>query len=62
MDGFTFMREVRQNADWSDIHVAAMSALSSPDILDQAQSSGAEVFLPKPFTFSDFKQIMEQLI
>jgi CheY-like chemotaxis protein len=62
MDGFTFMREVRQNNAWADIHVVAMSALTSPDVLAKAETSGAELFLRKPFTFNNFKEVMEQLI
>ena len=62
MDGFTFMREVRQNNAWADIHVVVMSALTSPDVLAKAETSGAELFLRKPFTFNNFKEVMEQLI
>lgn len=61
MDGFTFVREVRRNTDWAGIGVAMMSALSTQDIRDEAQAIGAEVFLPKPFTYHDFKTAMDQL-
>lgn len=62
MDGLTFIREVRQNVHWSNIRVAAMSALNTPNILNEAKDSGAQAFLQKPFTYNDFKTVMSQLI
>lgn len=62
MDGFAFVREVRRNADWVDIRVAMMSALSTEDIRDKARASGAQTFLPKPFTYRDFIAVMDELI
>ena len=61
MDGFTFVREVRRNTDWAGIGVVMMSALSTQDIRDEAHAIGAEVFLPKPFTYQDFKTAMDEL-
>jgi CheY-like chemotaxis protein len=61
MDGFTFVREVRRNTDWDNVHVGVMSALSTQDVLDEARASGAEAFLRKPFSYNDFKAVMDAL-
>jgi two-component system chemotaxis response regulator CheY len=62
MDGFTFVREVRRNTDWANVHVAMMSALSTQEIRDEAQASGVESFLSKPFSYNDFAAMMTELV
>ena len=61
MDGLAFVREVRRNTGWDSVRVAMMSALSSQELIDEMYASGAESFLAKPFSYNDFKSLMDAL-
>jgi CheY-like chemotaxis protein len=62
MDGMTFLRQVRRNTDWSQIHLVLMSALQTPELRSEASASGAEAFLAKPFTLNDLKNVLDDLL
>ncbi|MBZ0299935.1 MAG: response regulator [Anaerolineae bacterium] len=62
MDGLKFMREVRDNTAWDQIRLVMMSALGTAEVVTQAASDGAEAFLSKPFTISDLKSTVSQLL
>ena len=48
MDGFEVMREIRANADWTDIPVIFLTADVSPETCEKGGALGAAGFMAKP--------------
>ncbi|MGM0667365.1 MAG: response regulator [Bacteroidota bacterium] len=48
LGGFEFMEVLRGNADWMDIPVVILSAISDSDSIKKAMESGAADYLTKP--------------
>jgi CheY-like chemotaxis protein len=47
MDGFTFLKRLRENPQWREIYFVAMSGLKEDK--RQALAEGADSYIPKPF-------------
>lgn len=54
VDGFHFLRQVRQRPSWSDIPVVMVSAYDEPEIKESATAAGAE-FMAKPFSANQLR-------
>ena len=48
MDGFEVMREIRANADWTDIPVIFLTAEVGPETGEKGGARGAAGFMAKP--------------
>jgi len=53
MDGYQFARAVRQNRDWEEIRIIAVTASTDSDRNDTVLKCGCDVFLHKPVIVKD---------
>ncbi len=60
MDGFEMTRRIRGNSSTKSIPIVIISA--APDAEEFAQSQGADVFLPKPFTPEEMGDVVSRFI
>ncbi|MFN2524766.1 MAG: response regulator [Actinomycetota bacterium] len=59
IDGWEFLRRLREHPDHQSTPVVIMSAHSSPRTLKKAAESGTHGYLIKPFTEADLLRIAE---
>lgn len=57
MDGYTFLRALRQEADCRSIPVMIVSSASKPQERDLAYQAGANIYKNKPLTPAELKSI-----
>ena len=58
MDGFEFLRRVRQNANWVHIPVIFLTAKGSKQDIHKGRSSGADLYITKPFNSNEFLELV----
>ncbi len=61
MDGLTFLRRLRQRADGARIPFVLMTASARAGVRQAALDSGADAFLPKPFSWKELDAILNRL-
>jgi CheY-like chemotaxis protein len=61
MDGLSFVRHLRKQPHWKTIPIVIISAKATPDDRQNAFASGANAFLPKPFSANDLETLMEDI-
>ncbi|MGD8605354.1 MAG: response regulator, partial [Anaerolineales bacterium] len=61
-DGLSFVQQLREDSDLSQVPIIIISALAlSPD-RQRALDAGADEFLPKPFTQTELHDAIERYI
>ncbi|MCA9933444.1 MAG: response regulator [Ardenticatenaceae bacterium] len=58
MDGFEFLRRVRQNPNWVHIPVIFLTAKGSKQDIHKGRSSGADLYITKPFNSNEFLELI----
>ena len=61
-DGLSFVRQLRQDRDLSQVPIIIISALAMSPDKQRALDAGADEFLPKPFTQSELHEAIERYI
>jgi len=59
MDGFEFLKHVRGNPKWAQIHFVVMSGTQADR--DVALKNGADSYLNKPFGIAELKALLKQV-
>jgi signal transduction histidine kinase len=59
MDGFQFLRRVRENLDWIHIPFIFLTAKGEEREIHQGQTSGANLYIVKPFNSSELLELIE---
>lgn len=62
LDGFEFMKFVRQDPRFKDLAIIAVTALKGEADQKRVRDSGVNDVVFKPFTFSDIKNRVDQMI
>lgn len=62
MDGITFAHELRRHKAYDQVHLVMVSALSTSEIMIEAQDSGVDSFLPIPFSLRDIKATLSTVL
>lgn len=58
-NGFECLREIRANEKWSNVKVVILSTSSHPQQIETAYKGGADLYLAKPTSYNQFKNMME---
>jgi two-component system sensor histidine kinase/response regulator len=58
MDGFTFVRKVKEDSRLSGVKLIALTSDAVPGIAEQTSRAGFDAFLSKPFTKGEFYEIL----
>ena len=61
-DGFTLTRYLRQQPGWAEIPILAVTAHVFPEWRDRALEAGCDVFLTKPISPGQLRDVLERLI
>jgi PAS domain S-box-containing protein len=61
MDGFEFVRRLRELPGKKDVPVLALTGFGRPEDIDRAQSEGFFTHLTKPFDLAKLSEILERL-
>jgi DNA-binding NtrC family response regulator len=59
-DGIYLMREVKEK--WPDIPIIVMSGYHTLETIEEAIETGADAFIPKPFTPDELLEALRQVI
>lgn len=62
MDGFDFLRAMRDNLDWSDLPVVLVTTESNESRLREALSLGARGYVRKPFRPEEICTYLHQIL
>lgn len=62
MDGYTFLREIRERAELSQIPVVVASTEAGEDDIKRAYAAGADIYLVKPVAHEVIRDQIEQLL
>ncbi|MEE9190045.1 MAG: ATP-binding protein [Candidatus Neomarinimicrobiota bacterium] len=60
MDGFDFLKRVRDTDQYRDIPMIAITAHKTPGIEEECYEKGFDEFLAKPFTLESLRDILER--
>ncbi len=58
LDGFEFLRRVRQNPEWAHIPVIFLTAKGSKQDIHKGRTSGADLYITKPFNSVEFLELV----
>jgi two-component system CheB/CheR fusion protein len=61
MDGFEFLRRVRQLPNCSNIPVLALTGFGRPEDIQRAQAAGFYSHVTKPFEFEALVDVLQKL-
>jgi CheY-like chemotaxis protein len=61
MDGFTFLRLIRETAETSSIPVIIATGIADKKIEEEAKKAGAAAYLQKPYNVEDLMATVEKL-
>ena len=61
-DGFEFLQKMRSNTDFDNIPVAIYSTSGSENQIRKAYKHAANMYIRKPATFSEIKEVIEKVI
>ena len=62
VDGFELIEIIRGQARYSDLPIVVLSGDSHPDTPERLRSLGANAFFPKPYSPSDVRHTLEDLL
>jgi CheY-like chemotaxis protein len=61
-NGFQCLEEIRSNGDWKDIRIIMYSTSAQPQQIEKAYKQGADLYLQKPTSYTEFKQAIENCL
>jgi len=61
LDGFEFLKSLRESARWKSMKVIVLSALSDPKSRFRAKELGVVKYLVKPYTSEDLLSLIRKL-
>lgn len=62
VDGFELIEIIRGQARYSDLPIVVLSGDSHPDTAERLRLLGANAFFPKPYSPSDVRHTLEDLL
>jgi CheY-like chemotaxis protein len=62
VDGFELIKMIRAQARYSDLPIVVLSGDSHPDTPERLRLLGANAFFPKPYSPSDVRHTLEDLL
>jgi CheY-like chemotaxis protein len=61
-NGFECLQEIKSNNDWKEIKIVVYSTSAQPQQVDKAYKGGADLYLQKSTSYTDFKQAVENCL
>ena len=61
-NGFECLREIRGNEKWNSIKIFVLSTSSQPRHIEDAYKGGADLYLSKPTSYTQFKNMVEKCL
>ncbi len=61
-NGFECLREIKANEKWNSIKIVILSTSSQPQQIENAYKGGADLYLAKPVSYTQFKIMMEKCL
>ena len=61
-NGFVCLREIRGNEKWNSIKIFVLSTSAQPQHIEDAYKGGADLYLSKPTSYTQFKNMVEQCL
>ncbi len=61
-NGFECLREIKGNEKWNSIKIVILSTSSQPQQIENAYKGGADLYLAKPVSYTQFKKMMEKCL
>lgn len=62
MDGYEATRLIRQNSDWRDLPIIALTANAMPEERERCKTAGMSDYLAKPFHREELSSLLDQWI
>lgn len=61
-NGFECLREIKGNEKWNSIKIVILSTSSQPQQIENAYKGGADLYLAKPVSYTQFKIMVEKCL
>jgi CheY-like chemotaxis protein len=61
-NGFECLSEIRGNEKWDNVKIVILSTSSQPQHIETAYIGGADLYLAKPVSYSQFKIMLEKCL
>ena len=61
-NGFECLTEIRGNEKWNSIKIVILSTSSQPQQIEAAYKGGADLYLAKPVSYTQFKNVLEKCL
>jgi CheY-like chemotaxis protein len=61
-NGFECLSEIKGNAQWNSIKIVILSTSSQPQQIATAYKGGADLYLAKPISYTQFKNMLEKCL
>ncbi len=61
-NGFECLDEIRSNETWNSIKIFVLSTSSQPEHIENAYKGGADLYLAKPTSYNQFKNMVEKCL
>jgi CheY-like chemotaxis protein len=61
-NGFQCLEEIKNNGNWKDIRIIVYSTSAQPQQVEKAYKQGADLYLQKLTSYTDFKQAIEHCL
>lgn len=61
-NGFECLSEIKGNAKWNSIKIVILSTSSQPQQIETAYKGGADLYLAKPVSYTQFKNMLEKCL
>lgn len=61
-NGFECLSEIKGNEIWNSIKIVILSTSSQPQQIETAYKGGADLYLAKPVSYTQFKKMLEKCL
>jgi CheY-like chemotaxis protein len=61
-NGFECLSEIKGNESWNNIKIIILSTSSQPQQIENAYKGGADLYLAKPVSYTQFKHMIEKCL
>jgi CheY-like chemotaxis protein len=61
-NGFECLSEIKANEKWNSIKIVILSTSSQPQQIEIAYKGGVDLYLAKPVSYTQFKNMMEKCL
>jgi CheY-like chemotaxis protein len=61
-NGFECLSEIKSNEKWNSIKIIILSTSSQPQQIKDAYKDGADLYLAKPVSYTQFKNMIEKCL